>query len=497
VATADQALKWVEKLYAVLVGRRPQITEAFEYFEGEQKLVYATPQWRDFHEKRYDGFSDNWCGVVGRAPVDRQRIDGFRLGSSTDVITDDEKQLWKDWNRNELGAQSNQGFLTSTIAKRSAAFVWGNADDEPVVTWEHPSQVVVAYSQDGTRTRLAALKSWAEGDIEYATLQLPDGLWKFQRNTGVQVTDGRTPGGIYVFGKGFTPGGGGWEPREVDDVWPLPNPLGRVSFVEWPNRPLLGGEPISDITGTMAMQNAINMLWAYLFTAADHASMPARVVLGAEPPKIPILNSDGQVIGSKPAKIEDLAKGRLLFLPGSGNNQPTIAQWDAAKLDVFTGVVSEAIGHIAAQTSTPGHYLLTNEKFANLNGDALTAAEVPLATKVANQQVHFNPAAKETAALMAQVRGKSDLAAAIREADGRQFTQWKDPAMHSLGQVSDAATKDRAVGMSLRTTLERRYGMTEQEIDRELDRIRTEQTDPILSQILKDSVGNADTGAGA
>jgi hypothetical protein len=247
----------------------------------------------------------------------------------------------------------------------------------------------------------------------------------------------------------------------------------------------------------MAMQNAINMLWAYLFTAADHASMPARVVLGAEPPKIPILNSDGQVIGSKPAKIEDLAKGRLLFLPGSGNNQPTIAQWDAAKLDVFTGVVSEAIGHIAAQTSTPGHYLLTNEKFANLNGDALTAAEVPLATKVANQQVHFNPAAKETAALMAQVRGKSDLAAAIREADGRQFTQWKDPAMHSLGQVSDAATKDRAVGMSLRTTLERRYGMTEQEIDRELDRIRTEQTDPILSQILKDSVGNADTGAGA
>jgi hypothetical protein len=499
VATAKQALEWVDKLYAVLAGRREEIENSFKYFEGDQKLVYATPQWRDFHEDRYKGFSDNWCGVVGRAPVDRLRIDGFRLGGSRDVVTEDEKQLWEDWNRNDLGVQSNQGFLTSTIAKRSAAFVWGNEDDEPVVTWEHPSQVVVAYSQDGLRTRLAALKSWAEGEIEYATLQLPDGLYKYQRSTSLQITDGRTPGGIYVFGKGFTPGGGGWTPRPIaGETWPLPNPLGEVSYVEWLNRPMLGGKPISDIAGTMAMQDAINMLWAYLFTSADHASMPARVVLGAEPPKIPILDEQGQIIGSKPAKLEDLAKGRLLFLPGTTGNKPTIAQWDAAKLDVFTNVVSQAIGHVAAQTSTPGHYLLSNEKFANLNGDALTAAEVPLATKVENQHLHFTPAAKETTALMALVRGKGDLARSIRAADGRQYVQWKDARMHSEAQVADAATKDRSVGMSLRTVLEKRYGMTEQEIDTELDRIREERTDPILAQVLEKTFGgNANSGAGA
>jgi hypothetical protein len=499
VATADQALSVVNKLYTRLTGRRTEIDRAFAYFEGKQPLAYATDQWKKFHQDRYREFSDNWCGVVGRSPVDRQRIDGFRLGSSTDVLTDDERELWDDWNRNELGAQSNQGFLASTIAKRSAVLVWGDENDEPEVSWEHPAQVVVDYSADGRGRRVAALKAWQEDGVEYATLYLPDEVWKFERPT-YQATEQSG----FVLPQSVMTTTGGWTPRMVENEhWPLPNPLGEVPVVEWLNRPMLGGEPISDIAGTIAMQDAINMLWAYLFTAADHASMAARVVLGAEPPKVPILNETGQVIGTKPAQIEDLAEHRLLFLPGKDGNKPEIDQWDAAKLDVFTSVIAEAVAHIAAQTATPGHYLLSNEKFANLNGDALTAAEVPLATKVANQQTHFNPAAKETARLMALVRSKKDLAAAIRVTDGRRFVQWKDPAMHSLSQVADAATKDRAVGLSLRTVLETRYGMTEPEIERELDRIRDEQSDPFAlldpgtRALVKANSGVAEPPAGA
>lgn len=490
MATAKEALAWVDKLYKVLASRRPEIEKAFRYFEGDQPLAYASPQWKQFHADRYKGFSDNWCGVVGQVPVDRQEIIGFRLGGSTDVVTDDEKQLWADWNRNELGAQSNQGFLSSTIAKRSAVLVWGDDNDEPEVTWEHPSQVVVAYEPGNVRKRRAALKVWAEDDVEYATLYLPTEVWKWQRGAIGRVQNGRTETGLYVSGA-FA--GAGWEPRLIDsENWPLPNPLDVVPIVEWVNRPMLGGEPISDIEGTMAMQDAINMLWAYLFAAADQASMAARVVLGAEPPKIPVLDEQGQIIGSKPAKLEDLANGRLLFLPGVQGNAPTIDQWDAAKLDVFTNVVTQGVGHVAAQTRTPGYYLLTNEAFANLNGDALTAADVPLVDKVGNQQVHFGPAAKETAALMALVRNRKDLAAAIRAADARRFTQWKNPAMHSPSQVADAATKDRAVGMSLHSVLERRYGMSEPEIDREMDRLRAEALDPVTSELL----AKVQTGAG-
>ena len=504
MATGNEALRWVEKLYERLVTRRPEIDKQFKYFQGEQPLAYATDAWKKFHQNRYAGFSDNWCGVVGRSPVDRLRIDGFRL-SGDDSVSAEERELWDDWNRNDMEMQSAQGFLSSTIAKRSAVLVWGDANDEPATTWEHPSQVVVDYAPDN-RTRRAALKSWQDGDVEYATLYLSDGVYKFDRPTAMsERSRQQLQDRGFLLPATLAGGSGGWRAREVrGEVWPLPNPLGEVPIVEWQNRPILGGNPISDIDGVIAMQDAINILWAYLFTAADHASMAARVVLGAEPPKVPILDESGQVIGAKPAKLEDLANGRLLFLPGVKDANARIDQWDAAKLDVFGTEITRAIGHVAAQTQTPGHYMLTNEKFANLNGDALTAAEVPLATKVGNQQLFYNPAAKDTARLMALVRGHKDIADQIAKTNGRRFVQWKDGATHSLSQVSDAAMKDRATGLSLRTVLETRYGMTEEQIDREFDRIRAEQADPftLLDPVTQAAIkgaagGNADTAAGA
>jgi hypothetical protein len=491
VATAEQALQWVNRLYRVLSRRRPLIEKRYRYFEGEHSLTYATDEWSRFHKDRYRGFSDNWCGVVAQSPVDRLRIDGFRLGDSTDVVSADEKQLWSDWQRNEMAAQSNQGFLASTVASRSATLVWGDENDDPQVSWERPDQMIVDYDA-GHRARRAALKVWCEDGYEYATLYLPDEVWKFERQSVRATLEGYG----FKLPRTVESAGGGWSRREVPgEQWPLSNPLGVVPVVEWLNKPHLGGHPISDIDGVMAMQDAINLMWGYLFSAADYASMPARVVTGAEPPKVPILNDSGEVVGTKPATMEDLTNKRLLFLPGV-DGKANIAQWDAAKLDVFTSVVVEAIGHVAAQTRTPGHYMLTNEKFANLNGDALTAAEVPLVGKVENSHIHYNPAAKETAALMALVRGKKDVAQAIRESDGRQFVQWRDAGMYSLAQVADAATKDRAVGMSLRTVLERRYGFTEEEIDQEMRRVAAEQADPFLQQALTQSVtsGN-ETGA--
>lgn len=485
MATAEQALKMVDRLYGVLSGRRKESDELFDAFEGKQPLAYASEQWKAFHQDRYKGFSDNWCGVVGRSPVDRLRIDGVRVGDDPDIMSADERILWRDWQANDMEAKSNQGFLASTIAKRSAVLVWGNSDDEPEVSWEHPAQVAVDYSHSGARK--AALKAWAEDELEYATLYLPDEVWKFQRPRTL-VTNGQTESGLIVTSYGAS----GWEPRKVaDEAWPLPNPMGVVPVVEWENRPMLGGEPLSDIAGTMAMQNASNMMWAYLFNSADQASMAARVVVGAEPPKVPILDENGQIIGSKPARLEDLANGRLLFLPGTNDKTPSIDQWDAAKLDVFTAVITQAVGHIAAQTSTPGHYLLTNDKFANLNGDALTAAEVPLANKVRNAQTFYSPAAKETFRLMALVRGNAGLADELRWAQ----IQWKDAAMHTLSQVADAATKDRAVGLSLATVLRTRYGFTPKQVAEELDRIRAEQADPVLMALAAGAGADADAAA--
>lgn len=466
ITTVEQALQTVWKLYRALDLRRPDIESQDSYYRGEQPLTFASDQWSKAHAKLYKDFSDNWCGVVGNSPVERLGLAGIRIGDDADVFSSDEKQLWTDWLANDGDAQFSQVALQSVISKRGAFMVWGTGDDEPVLTCEHPAQTVVGYDPE-TRRRIAGLKTWIDADAstEYATLSTPEFVWKFQRPSYLSRIDrdGRTLTGLYV--EAWTRGEGGWIQREVPgEPWPLVNPFGEVNIVEVPNRPMLGGEPVSDIAGTMAMQDAINLMWAYLFNAADFASMPARVVLGMEPPKVPILDADGQIIGTQPAKMSDIGERRIMFLHGPDAAGAKIGQWEAANLSVFTGVIEDAVGHVAAQTRTPPHYLVTNKGLSNLSGDALTAAETGLVKKCEEWQRFSSGAIRDVFRLMAKARGNDRLAASLTSSSIR----WRDAETRSQAQAADAATKDAAIGLPLAYILENRYGLTQMEIDRVL-----------------------------
>lgn len=474
---ANTALTKAQHLYTRLASRRPEISKLENYADGKQPLAFASNEWAKIHERRYSGFSDNWCGVVGSAPAERTRIEGFRLGGDADPMSENEKVLWRDWELNDGPAQSSQGFQTATVSKRSFAMVWGDRDDNPTLTWEHPSQVIVDYAQENPRLRTAALKSWQDDDREYMTLYTPDEVWKWARPAwSHRNSDGRTDSGIYVPSSGF--GAGGWVPRmgEGDDTWPIKNPLGAVPVVEYPNRPRLGSGPQSDIAGTTAMQDATNLLWAYLFVAADYASMPGRVVTGAQPPKMPVLDGDGNKIGERPIDIEALTKGRMLWLTGENAK---ISQWDAAKLDVFTGVINIAIRHIAAQTRTP-IYLIHGE-LGNVNGETLTGLDAPLVSKVRDAQAFYTASVRDTFSLMASVRGNAGLAQECRLG----FVKWKNPALASEVQISDAAIKSRQAGMPFQAVLEDTYGKSPSEVSRIMEMLKSEQSDPTMENIAR------------
>ena len=472
-----QALTKAISLYSDLTDRRPQIDKNEKYTSGKHPLTFASDEWANVHSRRYTGFSDNWCAVVGSAPAERTKLDGFRLGGDTEPMSKDEKILWRDWEMNEGPAQSAQGFQTSTVARRSFALVWGDENDEPMLSWEHPSQVIVDYDDEIRRHRRAALKAWVDGDRERMTLYTPDAVWKWSRpmwrasDHNMRANNGGLilPTGTLNFGSG------GWEQYqgEGDDSWPVANPMKRVPIVEFPNRPTLSGGPVSDIEGTMAMQDAVNLLWAYLFVAADYASMPARVITGAEPPKVPILDSDGNVTGSKPIDIEALAKGRMLWVSGAAKT----SQWDAAKLDVFTNVINIAVRHIAAQTRTP-IYLIHGE-LGNVNGETLTGLDAPLVSKVRDAQTFYTASVREVFALMSEVRGNSKTAKAARLGT----VKWHNPALASEAQISDAALKARQVGMPMQVVLETIYGYGPEEVDRIMKMVKQEAEDPYLAAI--------------
>lgn len=112
--TAEQALSITARLYERLVDRRKLVEKRFKYLDGEHPLVYASDSWKKFHGERYKGFRDNWCDVVAQAPVDRLRVEGIRLGEAGDITTSDEKEIWGDWSRNEMTAQSLQASLRAS-----------------------------------------------------------------------------------------------------------------------------------------------------------------------------------------------------------------------------------------------------------------------------------------------------------------------------------------------------------------------------------------------
>jgi hypothetical protein len=310
VATEEQARRLVDALEMELIRRRPDIDRHNDYYQGKQPLQFASKEFRKYHGDRYARFSDNWVQVVGDSPVERLTVTGVQPAGEKEA----DEESWRVWQVNALDADSQLGFLGAVNSARSFVLVWGDPDDDdtPIVTFEDASQCIIAYQPGSRRRRKAALKRWQDGAVEFATLYLPREVWKFQRP--VLGTREKSPQMEQVDEELRK-----WTPREfATEPNPQPNPMGVVPMVELPNKPLLVEDPISDVAGVVAMQDAINLLWAQTFTASDYASFPQRIVLGAERPVMPILNSAGEVVGEKVVDLEKFAVDRVLFVTGDG-----------------------------------------------------------------------------------------------------------------------------------------------------------------------------------
>ncbi|WP_017599208.1 phage portal protein [Nocardiopsis lucentensis] len=443
--TLEHARALVDTLEAELSTRWGRISTNQRYYKGEQPLRFASEEFRKYHGERYRDFSDNWTQVVADSPVERLTVTGVKPAGADQA----DAESWRVWQTNALDADSQLGFLGSVVSARSFALVWGNPDDEdtPLVTFEDASQCVVAYEPGSRRRRRAALRRWQDGETEMAVLYLPDQVWKLERPLPRQEKSANMAQADEEIAS--------WEPRDTGaEPNPQTNPLGVVPLVELPNRPLLADDPISDVSGVVAMQDAVNLLWAQLFTASDYASFPQRIVLGAERPTIPVLNDQGEVVGERPADLSKFAVDRVLWVDGENVRTD---EWSAANLAAYSDVIEVAVGHIAAQTRTPQHYLVG--KMANLSGDALIAAETGLVKRTEEKQLWFGQALREVFALVALAQGDTSKARALRSGQ----VLWADAESRSHAQLADALTKLKQIGFPFEW-IALRYGLTPTEV---------------------------------
>ncbi|MFE4697279.1 phage portal protein [Streptomyces sp. NPDC056738] len=464
MATEEQARRLVDVLATELTSRSGAVLRHDRYYRGKHPLKFASDEFRKYCADRYEGFSDNWVQPVADSPVERLTVTGMQAPRETKADSD----LWEVWQRNGLDADSQLGFLGAGNAARSFVLVWGDPDDEdtPCVTFEDASTAVVQYEPGSRRRRRAALKLWQDGHREYATLYLPTEVWKFERplSAGEKKSPQMAEADAVV---------DSWTPRELEsEPNPQPNPMGVVPMVELPNRPLLASEPVSDVSGVIAMQDAINLIWAMLFTTADYASLEQRIIIGAEIPKVPILDSNGQKVGERPIDLKKFVTDRILWLE---NPNAKVEHWNAANLTAYTDVIEVAVGHIAAQTRTPAHYLIG--RMANLSGDALIAAETGLVKRVEEKQLWFGQALREVFQLICLARGEDAKGKAL--AAGTVL--WKDPQSRNLAQLTDSLLKLKQIGFPFEW-LALRFGLTPTEVATLMEmRTREADLDPVAA----------------
>lgn len=460
MAPVDDALAWVKRLADELNRRRPIIQAHMAAYRGDHPLQFASPEFASYFQNRFEGFSDNWCAPVIQATTERMNVLGIRLDENRA-----DEDLSRVWKTNNAEAGSSQAFVVGLAASRMFALVWGNPDDEatPRVTWEHPENCVVAYDPD-TGDAIAALKLWADGNLEFATLYLPYWVWKFQRRTGT----GNLP---LILPATY---GGGWEARQPasDDTWPIRNPMGEVPMAEYRNQTLLDDKPISDISGVSAMQAAINLTWAYLLNALDFATLPQRIVTGAEMPKVPVLDENGQVVGSRPIDLNLLASDRVLWIP---SETAKTSEWSSANLEAFGNTIERGVDHISAQTRTPPHYLVG--KMANLSADALTASETGQVAKAGERVTYFTPPMRRVYRLIALAQGADAKARACLSGT----VLWKDIQFRSLAQKADAFGKLKDIGFPFEWIAEQ-WGLGPDDVARVLQMRRREaDEDPVAA----------------
>lgn len=187
MSNKEQALTMLDKLYKGLNNRAGEIKRFGDYYDGIHPLRFASKQFEQYWGGLFKEFADNWAQVVVDSKAERLQVRGIRLGEG-----EADEETWRIWQVNGLDADSGLAIIDAIALGRAYALVWGDPDDDdtPMVTFESANEAIVGYESGSRRKRVGALKCWRDEDTgdEFATLYLPDEVWKFKRSRGRMLT---------------------------------------------------------------------------------------------------------------------------------------------------------------------------------------------------------------------------------------------------------------------------------------------------------------------
>ena len=399
---AEDIATIIERCDEALTKQSNELEKYRRYHDGDQRLSFATSKYREEFTDMLREVVENWCPLVVDAVSERMHVEGFRFGETGEADTD----AWNIWQRCFLDSDSELLHTESLITGIGYSMVWGDADGQPVVTVEDPSQVVVLLEPGSRRTRQYAYKRWSDdwSDDTFFNLYTPTEVLKFRKHLGRTEQYGR-----------------------------LSNPLGIVPVVPFYNRPrTMPGTYRSELYDVLSTQDQINKILCDAIVASEFAAYRQRWATGVEVE----IDEDTK----KPINPWESGQNRVMIATDPDSRFGT---FEATDLSNYTAMLENRIQSIASRTRTPPHYLL-GQSGSFPSGESLKATETGLIAKVRSRMRHHGEAWEEVMRMAFGVMGDD------RSTYWRAETIWADPESRTEAEHVDALTKLRTLGVPIR-----------------------------------------------
>jgi SPP1 Gp6-like portal protein len=350
--------------FKVLKAKQDPYNTLFQYYDGEQPLVYTATRLKDIFKDLDAYFAENWCSVVVDSTRDRINLREINVQGSA-------QKRWKEiWEASEISLESDDVHEAALVAGEGYFIAWPDEDDLMQGYHNDPRLVHLFYYKSEPRKKKFAAKWWVdEGEKLSMTLYYADHLEYYRsRNKAKNVQE-------------FT----SLEPLKTPTA---DNPYGQVPVFHY----RLGQRKVkSDLKNVVPIQNGINKLLTDMMVAAEYGAFPQRYVI-----------SNATVNGklkNAPSEIWDLPAG-------DGIGQQTQAgQFAATQLDNYLKGIDDLATAISSITRTPKHYFFSIG--SNLSGEALIAMEAPLNKKAQDRIDRFIPVWKQVTLFMLTASGEA------------------------------------------------------------------------------------------
>lgn len=406
----------LKRAYEALAAKQRPLSTLFDYYDGIQPLRYSATRLAQAFASLDASFSENWCATVVDSLTDRLDLRGLTTDGAG------QEQLDALWTAEQLAMQSDDVAEDVAVTGESYVIVGRDADGGVSVIHNDPRVCCVFYDDADPRRKAFAAKWYVAADAvgtsrRHMTLYYED---RFEHYTSNVAADHVSDASAFVMDDG--------SPEMREDSGQIP-----VFHVQVRTRRQYG-----QMQNALRIQDALNKTVADMMVTAEYGAFRQRYVIS---------QADVSDLRNAPNEIWKIPAG------DSESEGTKVGQFEASDLENYLKVIDHFANAMARVTRTPAHFFFAVG--AGVSGDALIAAESPLAKNAAKYKERLDAFWSEVGVYALELAGVA--ASGVRGS-------WADERTVQPVSESQVTTQLVAAGVPLRTAL-RRAGWTDAELN--------------------------------